>query len=82
MEHVSVEQKEEKWDFVEGSVEGDGDEKRKMLIQKGQRDLQRKKGNGERKSQLSLENQLWISTGEFVISNVQEVSLDSLFKGM
>ena len=81
MEHVSVEQKEEKWDFVEGSV-GDGDEKRKIMIQKGQRDLQREKGNGERKSQLSLENQLWINTGEFVISNVQEASPDSLFKGM
>ena len=77
MEHVSVEQKEEKWDFVEGSVVGDADERRKIMTQKGQRDLQSEKGNGERKSQLSLENQLWISTGEFVISNVQEVRPDS-----
>ena len=54
MEHVSVEQKEEKWDTVAKNVEG-ADGKRKA--QKGQRDLRKGKGNGGRKSLLSLGNQ-------------------------
>ena len=54
VEHVSVEQKEEKWDTVAKNVEG-ADGKRKA--QKGQRDLRKGKGNGGRKSLLSLGNQ-------------------------
>ena len=55
VEHVSVEQKEEKWDFVAKNVD-DADGRRK--VQKGgQRDLRSGKGNGEGKSQLSLGNQ-------------------------
>ena len=54
VEHVSVEQKEEKWDTVAKSVEG-AEGKRKA--QKGQRDLRKGKGNGGRKSLLSLGNQ-------------------------
>ena len=51
---MSVEQKEEKWDTVAKSVEG-AEGKRKA--QKGQRDLRKGKGNGGRKSLLSLGNQ-------------------------
>ena len=54
VEHVSVEQKEEKWDSVAKNVEG-ADGRRKN--QKGQRDLRSGKGNGGGKSQLSLGNQ-------------------------
>ena len=80
MGHVLLEQKEEKWDFVERNAE-DANEKRKRKLQKGQRDIIRRKGNGGRKPPQSSGDQLLISTGEFAINNVHAVHQDLLFKG-
>ena len=80
MEHVFVEQKEEKWDFVERNAEN-VDERRKRKRQREYREQLNRKGNGGRKPQQNLGNQLLISTGEFVISNVHVVHQDLLFKG-